>query len=131
MKALIVEDDDVSRMLLEKLLKGYGTCDLAVNGKEAVGAVAVSLKAGNPYDLICLDIMMPEMDGHQALKTIRQMEQIAGIKREGRAKVLMTTAYANETNITRAVQQQCNGFLVKPIQKIRLEEELRRLKVIP
>ena len=63
MKTLIVEDDFTSRLLLQELLRRFGPCHVAVNGVEAVDAVTAALTANAPYDLICLDIMMPVMGG--------------------------------------------------------------------
>jgi two-component system chemotaxis response regulator CheY len=54
MKTLIVEDDFTSRVLLQELLKSYGPSHIAVNGKEAIDAVRMSLEKEEPYDLICL-----------------------------------------------------------------------------
>ena len=68
MKTLIVEDDFTSRLLLQEILKRYGAVHIAVNGREAVDAVRAAAESDESYDLICLDIMMPEMDGYQALK---------------------------------------------------------------
>ena len=92
MKFLIAEDDFTSSLLLQGLLKPYGTSDIAANGKEAVEAVRAALKARKYYDLICLDIMMPEMDGQTALKEIRDLEVASGILITDCAKVIMTTA---------------------------------------
>ena len=69
MKTLIVEDDFTSRLLLQEILKRFGEIHIAVNGKEAVAAVRSAMDAGVPYDLICLDMMMPEMDGREASET--------------------------------------------------------------
>lgn len=66
MKILIVEDDYASRRFLNKLLSDYGECDITVNGKEAVDAFMLSCLDEAPYQLICLDIMMPELDGIKA-----------------------------------------------------------------
>ncbi len=63
MKSLIVEDDFTSRNLMQIYLADMGPCHVAVNGREAVEAVTESLNEQKPYDVICLDIMMPEMDG--------------------------------------------------------------------
>ena len=68
MKTLIVEDDFTSRLLLQELLKKYGRSHIAVNGLEAVEAVRLALDENEPYDLICLDILMPQMDGQLALR---------------------------------------------------------------
>ena len=131
MKTLIVEDEFTSRALLREILKRYGVPDIAMNGKQAVDAVSAALQAGEPFDLICLDIVMPEMNGHEALKRIRQLEVEAGVETEKRAKVIMTTALADRSNVLEAIQGQCDYFLVKPIDSRALLEELRRMKLIP
>jgi len=130
MKTLVVEDDFTSRVLLQELLKGYGPLHVAVNGKEALEAVRVSLEAGEPYNLICLDIQMPEMDGHTALKEIRAMEEAKGYAAGRRSRIFMTTAHADKENIMEAIKGQCDYFLAKPIQKKTLLKELQRFKLI-
>jgi len=127
MKTLIVEDDFTSRLLLQELLKGYGPSHVAVNGKEAVEATRLALEAGEPYDLICLDIMMPEMDGQQALRNIRAQEEARGIISSNGAKIVMTTALGDLKNVSAAYSGLCDGYLTKPIQKAKLLEELRKL----
>ena len=79
MKVLIAEDDFASRKFMLRFFEKYGECDVTVDGKEAVEAYKMAIECGEPYDLICLDIMMPEMDGHQALKTIRKIEEENGV----------------------------------------------------
>ena len=123
MKILIAEDDFTSRVLLQEILKYHGTSHIAVNGKEAVEAVRIALEIGEPYDLICLDIMMPEMDGQEALSIIRQMEASAGAASTNRTKIVMTTALTDKANIISAAQHKCDCFLAKPIQKAKLLEE--------
>ena len=131
MKTLIVEDDFTSRLLLQEILRRHGSSHVAVNGREAVDAVRAALAAGAPYDLVCLDIMMPEMNGQEALLRIRQLEEESGIEVWRRAKVIMTTALADRANVIEAIAGQCDSFLVKPIGRIKLIEELRRLGLIP
>ena len=130
MKTLIVEDDFTSRILLQELLKSYGPLHVAVNGKEALEAVRSSLETGEPYNLICMDIQMPEMDGHSALKEIRTMEEAKGYTLNNRSKIFMTTVLADKDNIMEAIKGQCDYFLAKPIQKKTLLKELRRFKLI-
>jgi two-component system chemotaxis response regulator CheY len=130
-KTLIVEDEITSRVMLREILKRYGLPHVAMNGKEAVNAVRAALQAKDPYDLICLDIMMPEMDGQEALKRIRQLEAEAGVTAEKRAKVIMTTAWADRGTVLEAIQSQCDYFLVKPIDSRVLLDELRQLGLIP
>jgi two-component system chemotaxis response regulator CheY len=130
MKTLIVEDDFTSRLLLQEILKPYGPSHVAVNGREAVEAVRLALEANEPYDLICLDIMMPEMDGQAALKDIRAQEEARGILLSKGAKIMMTTALGDIRNVSAAFNSLCDGYLTKPIQKAKLLEELRTLKLI-
>ena len=68
MKTLIVEDDFTSRAVLQTFLSRYGECHIAVNGWEAVEAFRIALESGPRYDLICMDIMMPGMDGREAVQ---------------------------------------------------------------
>lgn len=130
MKTLIVEDDFTSRVLLQELLKSYGPSHVAVTGTEAVEAVRAALEEGAPYDLICLDVMMPEMDGQQALKRIRSLEETRGITSPDGAKIIMTTALAGMKNVIAAFQSLCDAYLTKPIQKAKLLEEMRKLRLI-
>jgi two-component system chemotaxis response regulator CheY len=129
-KMLIVEDELTGRVLLREILKRYGSPQVVMNGKEAVDAVHAALGAGEPFDLICLDIMMPEMDGQRALKLIRKLEDESGVASHKRAKVIMTTALADKATVLEAIQAQCDYFLVKPIHKRALLDELRRLGLI-
>jgi len=99
MKTLIVEDDFTSRLLLQEFLTTYGSVHIAVNGKEAVDAVCSALQANKPYDLIQMDIMMPEMDGHEALTQIRQIEAQNHLVDADQVRVIMVTALGDEGNV--------------------------------
>ena len=70
LRMLLVEDDFASRLLLQIFLSRHGECHVAVNGREAVEAFRYASERGQPYDLICMDIMMPEMDGREAVRQI-------------------------------------------------------------
>lgn len=131
MKILIVEDDFISRLVLQKILTPYGSCDIAVNGIEAITAFSHSLEQGDPYDLICLDIMMPEMDGRDALKIIREKEKLMNIPPNKEVKIIMTTALGAPKDVFDAFYQGgCTSYLVKPIEKKQLIELLKDYKLI-
>lgn len=130
MKSLIVEDDFVSRLVLQEILQRYGSVHIAVNGKEALTAILAALKTGQPYDLVCLDIMMPVMDGQDALKGIRQAEDQLNIPPLNRVKIFMVTAVGDKESVTKAIQERCDGYLIKPINQERIAAELRRLRLI-
>jgi two-component system chemotaxis response regulator CheY len=130
MKALIVEDDFTSRVLLQELLKPYGAAHIAVNGREAVEAARAAINAGEPYSLICLDVMMPEMDGQQALKAIRALEDEHGVVPGHGTKIVMTTALSDFRNRSDAYFNLCDAYLTKPIRQESLRDELRALGLI-
>ena len=92
MRILIVEDDFASRKFMMNFMSAYGDCDGTVDGMEAVEAYMMALEDKQPYDLICLDVMMPVMDGYQVLNTIRNMEKQRGIEGDDRVKIIMMTA---------------------------------------
>ena len=129
MKTLIVEDNFVNRLLMQKILAPYGETHIAVNGKEAVDAFKISREENKPYDLICLDIMMPEMGGHDVLKKIRDIEQEEN-KSTAHVKVVMTTALSDSKNVITAFKSQCDGYLTKPIDKKKILEQLHNLGLL-
>jgi two-component system chemotaxis response regulator CheY len=130
MKTLVVEDDFTSSLLLREILKHYGPAHTALNGQQAVDAVRTAIDSGEPYDLICLDIMMPEMDGHEALQQIRALEEAKGIIAIDGAKIIMTTALDDSKNILASFKDQCDIYLTKPVDKAKLLGGLRKLKLI-
>ena len=130
MRTLIVEDDFTSRLILQEIFKDYGTVHVAVNGTEAVDAMRQAMATGEHYDIICMDIIMPEMDGQTALKQIRDMERKAGIGGNDRVKIVMTTALADPDNVTKAIREHCDGYLVKPFNKASILEHLRKFGLI-
>ena len=131
MKVLIVEDDFTSRKLLQTILAPYGECDIAVNGKEAVEAFELTMRSGAPYDLVCMDIMMPEMDGQEALKKIRSLERDAGVRGAGEVKVIMTTALDDPKNVVEAYYKGgATSYIPKPIDKQLFVHLLRNLGLV-
>jgi two-component system, chemotaxis family, chemotaxis protein CheY len=129
MKALVVEDDRVSRLLLQTLLSRYGECHTAVNGKKAVEAFLAALEDGQRYDLICMDIMMPEMDGQAAVRAIRRHEAAAGFLTRS-VKIIMTTALGDMASVSAAFDGMCDAYLKKPIHLARLTEEMKTLGLV-
>ena len=125
MKTLIVEDDFTSRLLLQEILKDYGAVHIAANGGEAVQAVRAALETNQPYSLICMDIMMPEMDGYQALRAIRGLEEARGITSSKGVKIFMITALDGVKDVIQGFHGLCDAYLFKPVDKAKLLEQLR------
>ena len=129
MRFLVVEDAPIARKLLSIHLSELGECDVACDGAEGVEAFRAALESGRPYDLICLDIMMPGMDGHRTLKEIRAIEEDTGILGLDGVKVIMTTALDDSTNVLGAFSEGCEAYMVKPIRKDQLIVEMQKLGV--
>lgn len=130
MRFLIAEDDAISRKFLSKFLSQYGECDITVDGLEALDAYLLAVKENNPYDLICLDIMMPKVDGVKVLKTIRELEKKNGVKAGDRAKVIMTTALAETSYVQHSFEIGCEAYAAKPINTEKLIEVMKKLNII-
>lgn len=130
MKILIVEDDLTSRMFLQELLAKYGSLHVAINGAEAVEAVCISLEQNAPYDLICLDIIMPQMNGQEALEKIRELEETNGILSSKGAKIVMITSLEDLKNVSKSYKNLCDAYIAKPIHANILLQELKKLKLI-
>ncbi|MGM0444591.1 MAG: response regulator, partial [Fibrobacterota bacterium] len=120
MRTLIVEDDFSSRILMHKMLSPYGAVHVAVNGQEAVDILEGVADNEEWYDLICLDIMMPEMDGHTTLEKIRTIERRIGSDDGRAAKIIMTTALSDGESVMGAFKNNCDAYIVKPIERAKL-----------
>lgn len=130
MKILIVEDDFASRKFMMKFLSKYGECDITVDGKEAVEAFLMAVEQGEGYDLVCLDILMPSLDGYQTLKEIKEIEKKRGVKEGKGAKVIMTTALNEGRNVRRAFDLGCVAYAGKPVNTEKFEGVLRKLELV-
>ena len=130
MKILIADDDLLSRKLLYNLLSQYGECDLVIDGLEALDAYLISLKENNPYDLVCLDIIMPKVDGVKVLKHIEDLETQMGILPDKRVKIIMTTALAQTQIMQNTFELGCDAYMAKPIDTAILIEVLQRFGLI-
>ena len=130
MKILIAEDDFASRNSIKNFLKQFGECDITVDGSEAIDAYMMALEMDEKYDLVCLDVMMPVMDGYQALKGIRDLEKSKGITGKDAAKVIMTTALNEERNVKKAFELGCTVYCAKPIDLDKLKKALEKLELI-
>lgn len=127
MKILIAEDDHVSAKLLEVVLSPYGECEIKRDGKTALRAYEDSHSKKDSYDLVCMDIMMPEINGIDVLKMIRKIE---GKKENRKTKIIMITALGDLSNINKAFRAGCDGYITKPVDENRLMLKLQNLGLI-
>lgn len=130
MRFLIADDDLTNRKLLTTMLEDIAKCDVAVNGQEAVDLFRSGLGEISNYDVIFLDIKMPVMDGHEALKQIRAIEESKGIFVGDGVKIVMVTALGDKKNILDAFHEGCEYYLVKPFQQKKILELLTEMKLL-
>jgi two-component system, chemotaxis family, chemotaxis protein CheY len=128
MRILIADDDFVSRNLLHAIILPYGKSDIAANGKEAVDAFEAAWHEKKPYDVIFLDVQMPEMDGQETLRQIRGREEEMALSEEKKTKVVMVTSARDAATVKGAYQAHCDAYLVKPVERNRVLDELNRIK---
>ncbi len=124
MKILIAEDDLISRKVMKKFVEDYGEYDIVVNGSEAIEMFKQSLEEEEPYNIIFLDVMMPEIDGFNVLKRVREIEEEYNIKSDNKVKIIMTTALGESKNIIDAFRDQCDDYIVKPVEREKVMEIL-------
>jgi len=130
MKILIAEDDMVSRRFISRFLSRYGECDVVVDGMEALDAYLISIKEEKPYDLICLDIMMPKVDGVKVLKAIRDFETQRGLSIDNKVKIIMITALVDTEFVHKSFELGCEAYVAKPIDTVKLIEVIKKLEII-
>jgi len=117
LKILLAEDIEPNRKVVKLYLKDFPiTVDIAENGR-----IAVEKYTGNIYDLVLMDIEMPEMDGISATRAIRKWEQETG---RNKTSIIALTAHAFSEHRDKCFAAGCNGYLTKPIQKRALIEKI-------
>lgn len=129
-RCLIIEDDELSRELLVTQLASYASCDVAVDGYEGVAKFSEALRSGAPYDVIFLDIVMPELDGYQAAKAIRKFEESRGIPVERGVSIIVLSSLGTPQDVIQAyISAQSSAHLVKPVKPEKLLKTLRALNL--
>lgn len=131
MKILILEDDYTSSAILQKILSEYGDVTATSDGLMAVEEFKKSIVEGFKYDLICLDIMVPEIDGQEVLRRIRAEESKNGRTNiKDRSLIVMITALNDIENVMSSFTEQAEGYIIKPFNKEKISKTLLQLKLI-
>ncbi|HWR40632.1 MAG TPA: response regulator [Patescibacteria group bacterium] len=130
MRILIAEDDLASRTFLAKLLAEFGECDQTVDGIETVEAFIFALNSGRPYDLVCLDIMMPKVDGRRTLQLIREFERQRKTDPGKKARVIIISALGDQHTIQETSQIGCEAYITKPVDTEHMLRIIREMGLI-
>ena len=131
MKSLIVEDEFTSRVVLQRVLTRFGECHIAVNGEEAIRAFIDAREKNAPYQLVCMDILLPGMSGIEAVSRMRAAEEQRGIYSNGGVKIRMTTAVEETEDVVESFKALCDAYLIKPIDAGQMLHRLQFLGLIP
>ena len=129
MRILIADDSSSDQNILLSMLKRFGECSLASSGQEAITMFSQALEAKTPFDLICLDIKLPDIAGHEVLTRIRAKEKIDVVAKIAPAKIVMISGLSDVKSILNATTLGCDGYVTKPIDKERLMGELNKLGI--
>lgn len=129
MKSLVVDDELVSRKKMMKIITDFGQCEGVKNGKAAVSAIKTSLEEWKPYQLITLDVSMPDIDGTEVLNVIRKLETERGLDEEEKAKILMVTSHSDIETV-KACAGKCDGYVVKPFNKDIMVEKMKKIGLL-
>ena len=121
-KVLVVEDNKENRELMVEILRDVAQCSEADSGQSALKVYDGSLR-GDPFDVILLDIEMPDVDGLELLRTIREKEKEAGIDLGDGIPIIMVTAHKKP--FLDAFYQGCTDYILKPIDPRKLIDKVR------
>ena len=127
MKILVVDDEMVSREKMKMIMGHFGQCEAVENGADAVEKFVSAWNSWSPFDLISLDVQMPEMSGVEVLNRIRGMEREKNVPESKRVKIVMVTARSDKDTIMTSIQAGCNDYVVKPFDKTIVAKKLTKL----
>ncbi|MBF0177226.1 MAG: response regulator [Magnetococcales bacterium] len=131
MKILIVDDELNNRLLLKKLLTGVGQCDMVSSGQDALVLFEHALGENTPYDLICMDIMMPGIDGLECIRRMRELEKETEVPPSSESIILMVSALDSPQTVVEAFRKGgCTDYLTKPISRDKLFSKLLEYDLI-
>lgn len=126
LRFLIVDDDVLTGRLIKNVVSEFGSCDQKSTGKDAVDSFKHAYNEGNPYDLVFLDILMPDMNGQMVLKTMREYEAELGDVGEKGCRIIMLSSSREPQDVIETYKNQCDGFITKPMTKNQVQQLLRQ-----
>ncbi len=131
LRILVLEDDASTCRLMQIFLDQIGECRIVSGGRTALDAFQSALDQEKPFDLLLLDIMVPEINGIDVLKKVRTIERSRGIHDRDRAKVIITSSLSDARNMEQAQSAESNGYLVKPVNRAKLFSTIRTMGLLP
>lgn len=115
-KSIVVDDDKICASTYKIEMSKYGHCDAVNSGSSAINAYKESIENNEPYKLMLLDVIMPEMDGGQVLNKIRELEKEKNIPEIDKLRVIVVSAHDdwyNRNIIMKKLNPSFESFLIK------------------
>lgn len=130
MRTLIVEDVHFLALILQRILEPYSKCDFAHDGSIAIEKYTRSVINSNPYDLICLDLLLPKTDGFEVLKSVRQFEDDFKVPPNERTRIVVISTFNDQKTVRRAHAAGCDGYIAKPFRKDKVLRTIEKLGLV-
>ncbi len=128
MNILIADDDLVSRIKMQTIVESFAQSTAVDGGEKAIEYFRKTLTSGAlSYDLILLDIEMPDISGTEALWEIRNLENTHNVPKEKRTKVMMVSSHSDTDNVTSSITAGCDSYIVKPFTMDSLVKKMKGL----
>ena len=127
MRILVVDDDAPNLKLLTDIASKMGECEGAGGGQEALSAFKKAWEDWRPFNLIFLDVLMPDLDGREVLLKIREIEKEKKVSEQHQVRVIMVTGVSEEETVMDCLRNGCDEFIVKPIDILLVLEKMKKL----
>ena len=122
---LVVEDEEMSRTMLTDILSVYAPTDSAVNGEAGLRLFEQALSSGKPYSLVCVDLMMPVMNGLALVREIKKIEADNLSFGDGHTRVFVVTSNTCPWVKSELVLENlCDDYILKPYDRARIVTSL-------
>ena len=128
-RILIADDDAAFVELLRTVLAPHAAITVARDGIEAIAAFRSALETGQHFAAVCLDQLMPGMDGNRTLRALRRTEATHAGQGWTRARIVVVSALRDRAQVLRALESGCDSYLVKPLEPQSVVVRLRELGV--
>jgi two-component system, chemotaxis family, chemotaxis protein CheY len=128
MKILIADDDSSSLSKITAILEEMGACTAVESGTDAVKTFGDALSKAEPFDLVTLDIDMPDLDGIKVLQKIRMMEEEKKIPKSNRSRIIMVSGKSDKNTLITCLKAGCDSFIVKPFNITTLIEKMEKIE---
>ncbi len=112
------------------MLQEYCDCTFANDGNRGLDLFQQAFEQNQPYQLVTLDIQMPDKDGHETLTAIRNYEEKNGIKGLDGVKIIMITSQHHSSHIFSAFREGCEAYVIKANLGAKLPEEMAHLGLL-